>query len=85
MLFLSRPTISVYCENHEEYVSIVSGHSAEFLVLKPGEANTNQKHVKFQSFFMVTCPSFLIGISCNFQFFFVFLLPCTAKTDMVDV
>ena len=50
MLFRSRPIIFAYRENHEEYVSIVTGHSAEFLVLKPGEANTNQKDVKFQGF-----------------------------------
>ena len=84
-VFRCKPIIFCCCENHEGYVSIVSGHSAEFLVLKPVEANTNKKDVKFQGFFMVTCRRFLIGISSNFQFFFAFLLPSTTKPDMVDV
>jgi len=56
VLFRCRPIIFACCENHEGYISIVSGHSAEFLVLKPGEANTNKKDLKFQGFFYGHMP-----------------------------
>ena len=59
MLLRSRPIISVYCEYYEEHLSIDSVHSAEFLVLKPGEANTNKKDVKFQGLLWSHAPGFL--------------------------
>ena len=37
----------------------MSGHSAEFVVLKLGEANTNKKDVKFQGFLCSHAAGFL--------------------------